>query len=164
MCKTLCCVHQYVQFSKSALCTTHHLCNSDLQILIQIPEVLHFRKSLDAPPGIVWEEANGTTQIWGGWKAKQEVQLIGVNLLSLEEDLEGDLRGECEFVTLKQATRSVHENRISDALYQVQDSLFDLVRWLCSLNGLVEYNTESLKRGKKFQRNMASIKGQWGRG
>jgi len=68
-----------------------HSHDTYLQVLVKVPELLHLRECLDPSPRVVGEEGHWTIDVGQGWETQQEVQLIGVYLLSLEQDLEGDL-------------------------------------------------------------------------
>lgn len=61
-------------------------------------------------------------------------------------NLEGNLWGECELVSLKETPSGVHKHRVCDAVNEVLDTLVDII-WLFSpLYGLVEHNTEGLQQ------------------
>ena len=64
--------------------------------------------------------------------------------------LECDLRGEDEFVSLKQSTSGVHVDGVCDAVDEVFDSLLHFIGWFSSLYSFMENNTERLE-GQKTQ-------------
>jgi len=59
-------------------------------------------------------------------------------------DEEGHLSGEDEFVALKESPRGVDEDRVGDAVNQVDDALFHLLRRLGAVNRLLEHDAERL--------------------
>lgn len=97
---------------------------------------------------MVGKEADRANCIRGRWETQQEIQFLGIYLLGFEQDLESDLGGESQLVTFKQASGSVHEDRVGDTVNEVEDTLLYVLRFLSPLNCLVEYNTESLWRKK----------------
>lgn len=59
--------------------------------------------------------------------------------------LESKLSDVCKFVTLKQSSGGVLENRGGDALNQVQHPLFQILVWLSLQNRFLEDDTECLR-------------------
>jgi len=59
-------------------------------------------------------------------------------------DEERHLSGEDELVALKEAACRVDEDRVRDAVNQVDHSLLHLLSWLGSVNRLLEHHAERL--------------------
>ena len=59
-------------------------------------------------------------------------------------DEESHLRGEYEFVSLKEATRRIGEHRVRDAIDEIDDALFDLLGRLGAVDRLLEHDAERL--------------------
>ena len=60
-------------------------------------------------------------------------------------DEERHLGGEDELVSFEQSPRRVDEDRVRDAVDQVDDALFDLLGRLGAINRLLEHHAECLR-------------------
>ena len=67
--------------------------------------------------------------------------------ISFEQNLESGLCHEGELVPLEEASGRVREDGVSDAVNEVQHSLFRLHRRLRSVNRLLKHHAKGLMRG-----------------
>ena len=107
-------------------------------------QYMHTAYYLDTTPGRVGEEVNRGVDVGDGGIAKEKLQFGGVDVTTHRQDLNGHLSGECELVALEQASRSVDEDRVRDAVDQVDDTLLQLFSCFRSVYGLLKHYAESL--------------------
>jgi hypothetical protein len=111
-----------------------------------LPKFVSGGQAAYATPAGVGQKINGRRDVGRNGEAQEKIEFPGGYLGARQEYLEGHLRGENQLVALEEAAARVHEDRVADALDEVDDAAGDLLGRLGLQHRLLEHDAEGLQR------------------